>query len=169
MREASKRSSGGSDLFSQYRPLALAIAREFYWQGADYDDVRQEALTALLEAERSWRRIGSFPVFARVVIKRRLIDCLRAAGRRPKIVCGLNEERDGLVLDFEAYIENRARIRAAIDAHGKLSPRQRHVLARTVQGHSYAEIADELDLSPSVVKWAAWKARSLLRACEAAA
>lgn len=154
-----------SDLLTRCRPVALAIAADFHWQGADRDDVRQEALLALVEAERAWDRRGAFVSFARVCIKRHLLDCLRVANGRPaapkpRLVELVVDPPN--VVSLEEHVANRERLRAVLAS--PLTDRERAVLARAVQGYSYSEVGEELDLSPAVVKWTAWKARSRLRA-----
>lgn len=153
----------------QHKPLAWALARQYWWLGADLDDVRQEAMTALIEAESRWDRRGAFTSFARVVIRNHLSDCLQTFGRRRVLLetVPLDEERDVSLLTVEAQVEARERLRFVLEA--PLPERERAVLARAAQGYPYEEIADELGLSPSVVKWTAWRARARLRELEEAA
>lgn len=164
-----------TSLSERYLPLAYGIARSFRWPGADRDDVRQEAATALLHAERSWDRRGSFVSFARVVVRRHLLDCARLAERRPALVELPDLEadeptypralaaREGTVEDV---VLRRERLRLVLEA--PLSPRERRVLALVAQGYPLDEIGEALDLSAAVAKWTTWRARTRLREQEAA-
>lgn len=81
--------------WTKHRPVALAIARDWNIPGLDRDDVRQEALVALWEACRAYDDTkGQFPAFARLVIKRRLLDLHRAATREKRTA------------EFAEYTEN---------------------------------------------------------------
>ena len=71
-------------LLMKHSALAYAVAAEFYLPGAERQDVEQEALIGLWYAALEWKRDrgASFPTFARLVIRRRLVTVLRAALRR---------------------------------------------------------------------------------------
>lgn len=67
---------------SEYRPLALAIAREYWLPGCEFQDVRQEAMIGLWHAARDYRpELGAFAPFARLCIHRHLTTCLKKATR----------------------------------------------------------------------------------------
>lgn len=69
-------------LYTKHLPIALGIARDYFIPGADREDVRQEARIALWEACRCYDRSkGTFPAFARLVVKRRLADRVKVARR----------------------------------------------------------------------------------------
>lgn len=63
------------------RPLALAVAGEFFLPGGDRDDLEQEAMLALVEAARDYRtgHGATFATFARLVVRRRLADAVKRA------------------------------------------------------------------------------------------
>lgn len=67
-------------LWTKHRGIAYKIARDYYAPGCDQDDMRQEALVALWEATGIHDPAkGRFPTFAAVVIRRHLINIVRAA------------------------------------------------------------------------------------------
>lgn len=70
------------ELWTQHRPLALNVARDYYLPGAERKDTEQEALIALWEACQDYDPTkGSFAGFARVVVRRRLITAVKVATR----------------------------------------------------------------------------------------
>lgn len=67
-------------LWTKHRNIAYTIAHEWRVPGMDQDDIAQEALIALWDAcRRHDKTRGPFPPFARMVIKARMVDLLRAA------------------------------------------------------------------------------------------
>ncbi len=66
-----------SEALREWRNYALAIARDFYFPGADQDDVEQEAMIGLWQAFERWDRDkGPLGSFVYLVVRRRLIDRL---------------------------------------------------------------------------------------------
>ena len=65
----------------EHRPLALAIARDYYLPGADRKDVEQEAMIGLWVASERYdpTRGASFKTFAALVIRRKLASVVRRA------------------------------------------------------------------------------------------
>ena len=70
-------------LVRKWSPLATTISREFFHPTLDSDDLRQEALIAVMEAGRKYdpSRGISFGAFASMFIKRRLATTLKTANR----------------------------------------------------------------------------------------
>ena len=67
-------------LVRKWSPLATTISREYFHPNLDYDDLRQEALIALMVAGRTYDpALGSFGGFAAMCIRRRLITTLKLA------------------------------------------------------------------------------------------
>jgi len=74
-------------LWAKNRPMARGIAREFYIPGADKDDVEQEALIGLWIAARDYEPDkGTFRSFAALVVRRRLVACVKTATRKKHLV-----------------------------------------------------------------------------------
>lgn len=144
-------------LWTKHRPLAYAIAREFYLPGAERKDVEQEALIGLWIATSGWDRSGgaSFKTFANLVIRRRLGTIVKAALRQKHRA--LNESvrvttyEDGGAVEEVAIVDTliggqdplevlveREAFRRLIDAIGDLSELEREGLLRAVNGEGYA-------------------------------
>ena len=119
-------------LWTKHRPIARGIASDFYLPGSDRDDVRQEADIALWEAATHYRREhGSFPAFARLVVKRRLVDRLKESTREKRRVLtdATREIEDAMTGD---PLEDRERLRALVKAMHTLNEWERDAVVRIV-------------------------------------
>ena len=72
--------------------IAYKVAASYFWPGATREDVKQEALLALIVAERGYRpEQGAFGPFAKTVVVRHLIECVRRERyRRPQFADSLD-------------------------------------------------------------------------------
>ena len=70
-------------LLDTYRPVVEANARDYFWAGADAEDVVQEGMIGLYKAVRDYSPGASisFRSFARLCIRRQIITALKAATR----------------------------------------------------------------------------------------
>lgn len=143
-------------LWTANRPMARSIAREFYIAGSDRQDVEQEALIGLWIAARDYKPdLGSFKPFASLVIKRRLVSCVKMANAgkhaplnqslRARIGPEGKEERvDELLPNLHQVVdvaENRERLAlviAAIDTD--LTEFERRCVVGIATGMEYIEL-----------------------------
>jgi RNA polymerase sigma factor (sigma-70 family) len=118
-------------LWTKHRTLAHAIAHDYYLPGQDRDDVRQKALIALWEAARRYDPAkGSFPAFARVVIRNHLIDAIDKANRaNHRLLDDAARDIDTPVIETE-----RGQLALILDALPRLSELERASLARSLNG-----------------------------------
>lgn len=67
----------------RFRPLAYAIARDYFLPGGDVDDVRQEAMIGVWKALRDYRPDGgkALPNFVALCVRRQLITAVKTATR----------------------------------------------------------------------------------------
>lgn len=133
-------------LFTKYRPIALAIAKEWYLPGGDQDDVRQEALIALWEAARSYKpEMGPpFPVFARLLINRRLASTLRAALRGKQLVLtDAVRDYDTPVMDACTAVIQRERVRQIVHVAAGLKGLEREALRRILADKPLASKSED--------------------------
>lgn len=136
----------------QYRSLAVAISRHYYFPGADSEDVLQEAMIALADADRRHDpALGSFPAFAKVVINRRLTFALRTATRKKHAIlshaAGLSdaEEEASWALDPAAIVETRQdALELLRRVKEDLTPLERRCLIGHANGLSHEEITREV-------------------------
>lgn len=116
--------------WTRHRPIAHAIARDYFIRGASREDVEQEALIALWEACRCYDRSkGTFPPFARIVIHRRLRDAVKIANRHyHKPTDHADEEQ------APDEIEARHKVDAVVAAFAGLTDRERACVIASVNG-----------------------------------
>jgi len=122
-------------LWTKHRPIAIAIAREYYFPGADDNDVRQEALIGLWYAVKDFdpERGLSFPNFARLVIHRRLTGCLKMALRPGRMALSdAGRELDGIPSRDEQ--ESRERLWEMVEASKLLTIKERSAVEAYVAG-----------------------------------
>ena len=160
---------GGDDalefVLNKFKNFVRTKARSYFLIGADHEDIVQEGMIGLYKAIRDYReeRSASFRAFAELCITRQIITAIKTATRQKHIplnnYVSLNrpiyeEDSDRTLLDVitedvptnpedmmidrEAYSVIEGRI------GNMLSPLEREVLVRYMEGKSYAEIADEM-------------------------
>ncbi len=89
------------NLFAEkYAKLVTKIARKYYLEGGDYDDLIQEGMIGLITAMRKYDRSKSdnFEAFAAMCIRRRIYDVIRDANTG-------NGKLDIVYTDFESHTE----------------------------------------------------------------
>ena len=153
-------------LLNKYKNFVKTKARSYFLIGADHEDIVQEGMIGLYKAIRDYRedRLSSFRAFAELCITRQIITAIKTATRQKHIplnsYISLNrpiyeEDSDRTLLDVitedspnnpeEVFIdrEDYAVIEGRIGM--MLSPLEREVLVRYVEGKSYVEIAAEMN------------------------
>lgn len=126
-----------------YGSLVWSLARRYTQSAADAEDATQEIFLELWKsASRYDRSMGKETTFIGTIARRRLIDRIRAAGRRP-----VTEEYDESVAPVSATESGNAgevavEIAAAERALAQLKPDQREILMLgVVEGLTQSEIA----------------------------
>ena len=155
---------------TRYGPLVWSIARRLAPTEAEAEDAAQEVFIELWKhAGRYDPSLASEPAFIAMIARRRLIDRLRRAERRPKIT-----PAPDTVLGSEQHVQIERSAEAAIAAGvlATLDPHQRRVLSLAIgQGMTHAEIAKATDMPlgtvKSLVRRALVAVRKRLRAQEA--
>lgn len=113
-------------LWTQHRPIARGIARDYRIPGLEQQDVAQEALIALWVAARGFDpEKGAFPPFARTVIHRHLGTLLRAA---------LREKRHAHTVPFDPDLHGRSDEPLIACQLPLFTARERAVMAAHVDG-----------------------------------
>ena len=151
-----------SDL-ETFRPLAYAIARDYFLPGADVDDVRQEAMIGVWKALRDYRPDAGTTLrsFVAICVRRQCISAVKTATRakhevlnravyadRP--VAGEEDELTQLDMlvapgaDPARIVEDREQLAELLDvvAHD-LSPLERRALIGLANGLSYEELRED--------------------------
>jgi len=130
-------------LYEQALPIALGLARDRYLPGHDRDDVRQEARIALWTAARTYRReLGTWPAFARLVVRRRLDSLTRTANNRRNGLLTNAARDDELERQAaDAELELRLDVAELLHAIDTLTMLERRAILGIAAGYSYEELA----------------------------
>ena len=152
-------------LLNKYKNFVRSKARSYFLIGADHEDIVQEGMIGLFKAIRDYRedRPSSFRAFAELCITRQIITAIKTATRQKHIplnsYVSLNkpiydEESDRTLLDVitEGYLANPEDVlinredMSLIEVRiaQSLSPLERQVLAKYLQGKSYQEISRDM-------------------------
>ncbi len=114
-----------NELIRHYEPEIRKIACKYFLQRADYDDLIQEGRIAIYKAFLSYQSQPDIPFlhFLRLVIKRKLIDSLRAHNRLKHIRFNeaysldnnLSQEHEQSFLNMVGHSEDPAAMIIALD------------------------------------------------------
>ena len=153
-------------LINKYKNFVRTKARSYFLIGADHEDIVQEGMIGLYKAIRDYRedRQSSFRAFAELCITRQIITAIKTATRQKHIplnsYISLNrpiyeEDSDRTLLDViteeapsnpEEMFIDREDLSVIEGRIGEmLSPLEKEVLIRYIEGKSYVEIAVEMD------------------------
>lgn len=160
-------------LMNKYKSLVKKKARQFYLEGGDRDDLLQEGMWGLFKAVREYRpdREASFYTFAELCVTRQMYSAISQAKARKNSVLneslsiseiseyatGFEEGPEDRMLALEDEMELHKRIRAG------LSPFEREVLDRYLEGMDYKQIAGALGKSPKSVDNAIQRVKTKIR------
>lgn len=135
-----------------YSSLVWSLARRFTRSTADAEDAVQEIFLDLWKsAARFEPGRASEKTFVAMVARRRLIDLLRRAERRPRLTA-IPEDFD-FPDDHQERLEQGVEVARAARALQALKPEQRRVLVLSVyHGMSHGEIVESTGLPLGTVK-----------------
>jgi len=152
-------------LLNKYKNFVRSRARSYFLIGADHEDIVQEGMIGLYKAIRDFRtdKLASFRAFAELCVTRQIITAIKTATRQKHIplnsYVSLNkpiydEENDRTLLDViseeiqsnpEELLISQEDLTLIEGRIGEmLSPLEKQVLLRYLDGKSYQEISDEL-------------------------
>src|SRR4051794_26613907 len=159
--------AGSDDAFAalvdRYRPRLVRFARGFVSGGtADAEDVVQAAVVRAVRALRNGSRPEALGPWLHRITRNCALD-LNAARRRHPVVELVDHARPPAE-DAEAAVERSMGVRGLVADVGRLPDTQRSALVlRELEGRSYADIADELDVTVPAVKSLLVRARQGLK------
>ncbi|HZH63041.1 MAG TPA: RNA polymerase sporulation sigma factor SigH [Metabacillus sp.] len=155
-----------SFLISKYQHLVRSKVKSYFLIGADKEDLFQEGMIGLYKAIRDFRqeKMASFYAFAELCITRQIITAIKTASRQKHSPLNssisldkplMNEESTYTLMDVlsgenvtnpEVFLMNKEKVNE-IQTKIKelLSDLERSVLTLYMEGHSYAEISEELN------------------------
>ncbi|MCW5934637.1 MAG: RNA polymerase sporulation sigma factor SigH [Fimbriimonadia bacterium] len=152
-------------LMSRYRSLVENKARNYFFMGADHEDVVQEGMIGLFKAIRDFRidRLAKFRPFAELCVTRQIITAVKTATRQKHIPLNeyvslyrpiQNDESEGCLVEVlpdattpnpEDYIINHKVPQAVFElVRPTLSPLEDQVLNCYLDGLSYRDMSDRL-------------------------
>ena len=151
--------SAEETLVLRHTRLVRMCARPFFLAGGDSEDLIQEGMLGLLAAIREFRpdRGARFATYAQVCVRRRIISAVRSAsgGKHAPLNDYVSLEllsSEAGALDPEDLIIRREALYALEgDISESLTRLEKQVLARYLEGESYAEIAQAVGRSPKSV------------------
>lgn len=140
-------------LIRRHFRLVSACAHSFYLVGAEESDLIQEGLIGLLFAIRSYDPTAeaSFPAYARLCIRRRMISAVRAANAEKNaplndsVSLGVFTEEASCDGPESAYLGKEANEARMAQLEAQLSPFEQNVLRLYLEGWSGSEIARMLN------------------------
>ncbi|HWH33460.1 MAG TPA: sigma-70 family RNA polymerase sigma factor [Egibacteraceae bacterium] len=150
------------ELIRRHRDAAYRIALRICLNGADAEDVAQEAFV------RVWRSLGRFradSAFSTWLYRIVTNLALNTVTRRREQPAELAESQFPAELDPASRVQQRERLAALGAALASLTPEQRACwVLREVEGLSYEELAEVLELTLASVKGRLFRARAELAA-----
>lgn len=169
-------------LVEKYTQLVESIARKYFVEGSEYEDVLQEAFIGFYEAVKNYR-IGStlpFQNFAFYCIQKNIFDVIQSSHRQKRkapaefvsldseISEGRRETRlrviDQIVhqkyINPEDVVVIKSLVKELVEV---LTPLEKKVLKGYLGGKSYEEIGKEVNKEPKAVGNALQRARSKIK------
>ena len=156
-----------TEMHRRYREPLLAFTRRMVrGTGLDAEDVVQDAFVRAHAALRATDRPMALRAWLYMITRNRALDGLRAR----RAICAL-DERDAATpaCDPVEAAMQRDELRRIVDELGRLPERQRLALVqRELCGESHTDLADRLGTTVSATKSLIIRARTQLRAAQAA-
>jgi RNA polymerase sigma factor (sigma-70 family) len=159
--------AGSDDAFTaldaRYRRRLVRFARGFVPGGtADAEDVVQDAMVRAVRALRNGSRPEALGPWLHRITRNCALDLTASRRRHP--VVELADHAHPRAEDAQTAVERRMGVRGLVDDVGRLPDTQRSALVlRELEGRSYADIADELDVTVPAVKSLLVRARQGLK------
>ena len=158
-------------LVKEYEKNVYNLARRMTGDPEDAADMAQDAFIKAYNSLGSFRGDSKFSVWLYRIVSNLCLDFLRSRKRRPTVSLSV-ENDEGEDMEFEIADESqspetlleqkltREAVRRGLDS---LPPEQRQILLlREIQGLSYEEIAQVLELETGTVKSRIFRARKRL-------
>jgi RNA polymerase sigma factor (sigma-70 family) len=159
--------AGSDDAFAaldaRYRRRLVRFARGFVPGGtADAEDVVQDAMVRAVRALRNGSRPESLSSWLHRITRNCALDLTASRRRHP--VVELADHAHPPAEDAGTAVERSLGVRGLVADVGRLPDTQRSALVlRELEGRSYADIADELDVTVPAVKSLLVRARQGLK------
>lgn len=145
------------DFSDFYRKSIAKLVAFLVWQGARPVDAADAAQEAMIKAHRHWATIHDPRAWVRRVASREWGRIAHAVEAPAEV-----EFANSALLRPDSDIEAVEQRHHVLRLLANLPPRQRQVLAWTLDGYTPTEIAGELDITPEAVRTALFRARRAL-------
>ena len=130
---------------------------------AEAEDVVQDTLLKVWEQRNEWKQIKNLEAFAITICRNRALDVLKRAGRNTRSLDEV-ENVQSSIFNVQSSLEERERISLVRRLMDNLPEVQRIImLLRDVEGKTYQEIAETLDISETQVKVYLHRARTKIK------
>ncbi len=143
-----------SECLDRYGDLVWSLARRYLRNAADAEDAVQDIFIDIWGSSARYdRNIASEVAFISTIARRRLIDKIRSAGRRP-LMDSLDDD-EGAPIDpgVAATVEDDTEVSIVERVLAKMDPEHQKVLSMSLyEGYSHSEIAGLLSLPLGTVK-----------------
>ena len=130
---------------------------------AEAEDVVQDTLLKVWEQRNEWEQIDSLEAFALTICRNRALDVTKRAGRNNTSL----DKIDGVqpsIFNLQSSIEEREQLSLVRKFMDELPEVQRSImLLRDIEGKTYQEIAQTLDISETQVKVYLHRARTKIK------
>jgi len=157
----SSASTVGEAFSTFYRRFFPTLVAFLMWQGAKLQDAAEIVQETMCEAYRYWSRIRNPEAWTRQVASRKLVRHIAQVVQEEEPTNEVPEHSSLLRLTNVAAWEQEHDILSLLD---KLPPRQRQVMAWTLDGYKPSEIAAELRISADAARASLKKGRRTLAA-----
>ncbi|WP_232057771.1 RNA polymerase factor sigma-70 [Listeria sp. PSOL-1] len=149
--------------FSKYQPIIYWKSTQYFLQGAERDDLIQEAMIGLFKAIRDFNpeKEASFKSFAEICINRQLLSAVKRSTRKKNFALNHSISLDTKMTDDDTLdwtlidviseegaetpedflIKNEGLIQIASRLKEVTSPFEKEVLQQYLEGKSYFEMA----------------------------
>ena len=139
------------------------IALRITMNRAEAEDVVQDTLLRVWECRSEWEQIGSLEAFAIATCRNRALDVTKRAGRNNASLDKIDSVQPS-VFNLQSSIEAREQLSLVRRLMDDLPEVQRTImLLRDIEGKTYQEIAQLLDISETQVKVYLHRARTKIK------
>ena len=143
-----------SECLDRYGDLVWSLARRYLRNATDAEDAVQDIFIDIWGSSARYdRNIASEVAFISTIARRRLIDKIRAAERRP-LMDSLDDD-EGAPIDpgVPATVEDDTEVSIVERVLAEMDPEHQKVLSMSLyEGYSHSEIAERLSLPLGTVK-----------------
>lgn len=143
-----------SECLDRYGDLVWSLARRYLRNASDAEDAVQDIFIDIWGSSARYdRNIASEVAFISTIARRRLIDKIRAAERKP-LMDSLDDD-EGAPIDpgIPATVEDDTEVTIVERVLAEMDPEHQKVLSMSLyEGYSHSEIAERLSLPLGTVK-----------------